>query len=184
MNILPREFYQRCTVDVAKDLLGKILVRQVQNIIISGIITETEAYRFDDPASHTYRGKTQRNKAMFGEEGRVYIYFTYGMHYCINAVAKDSNSPAGGVLFRALKPYKGIEMMKKNRKTEQMNNLTSGPAKITKAFSITKEHYGIDLTKSSEIYITEGIQVKNILSGPRIGITKAIEKKWNFKIEI
>ena len=98
MNILPREFYQRDTVIVAKKLLGKKLVRKIGNQEISGIITETEAYRHeDDPASHAFRKITDRNKVMFGDVGISYVYFTYGMHYCFNIVAKKSagNAPAG-----------------------------------------------------------------------------------------
>ncbi|MDE1829700.1 MAG: DNA-3-methyladenine glycosylase, partial [Thaumarchaeota archaeon] len=105
MSLLSRSFYRRDTVDVAKDLLGKRLVRKIDGITISGIISETEAYRYkDDPASHSFGGKTERNKAMFGEVGKAYVYFTYGMHYCVNAVAKDESVEAGAVLIRALVP--------------------------------------------------------------------------------
>ncbi len=102
---LTREFYARNTVQVAKDLLGKTLVRRIGKKTISGIITETEAYRYrDDPASHAFRSMTERNKAMFGEVGHAYVYFTYGMYYCVNAVAKSKNFQAGAVLIRSLEP--------------------------------------------------------------------------------
>jgi len=105
MKPLPRSFYSRNTVIVAKDLLGKTLVRKSGSKIISGIIIETEAYRYkDDPASHAGRGQTERNKAMFGQVGRAYVYFTYGMYYCFNVVAKSQNYEAGAVLIRALYP--------------------------------------------------------------------------------
>ena len=114
MKVLPREFYARETVKVAKELLGKYLVRKYNDKIISGIITETEAYRYkDDPASHAFRGMTERNKAMFGEVGRAYVYFTYGMYYCVNAVARSKNSEAGAVLIRSLKPSEGIDFYEK-----------------------------------------------------------------------
>src|SRR4029077_16740663 len=105
MRIIPRSFYDRDTVDVAQDLIGKLLVRRIGQKVISGMIIETEAYRYkDDEASHSFAGMTERNKAMFGEVGRAYVYFTYGMHYCMNVVARNVNFKAGAVLFRALEP--------------------------------------------------------------------------------
>jgi DNA-3-methyladenine glycosylase len=183
---LPREFYARDTVDVARDLLGKMLVRKIGKNIVSGIITETEAYRqSDDPASHAYKDMTERNQAMFGEVGHAYVYFTYGMYYCVNAVAKNKNYKAGAVLIRALTPKDGIKIMIKNRKTSNISNLTNGPAKLTLALDITKEHYGEDLVSSSHLYIINGIKInQKIISGPRIGIKKGTDKMWNFKISI
>lgn len=184
MNILPRKFYQKDTVIVAKRLLGKKLVRKIGNYEISGIITETEAYRHnDDPASHAYRKITDRNKVMFGDVGISYVYFTYGMHYCFNIVAKKSKVPAGAVLIRAIQPDKGIKKMQENRNLKNLKNLTNGPAKLTQALKITKKHYGIDLTKKSEIFITEGVKVKKIIESPRIGIKNGKEFLWNFKVE-
>src|SRR5579864_1341749 len=185
MAILARSFYDRDTVDVAKDLLGKTLVRKIDGNIISGIISETEAYRYrDDPASHTYGGMTERNKAMFGPVGRAYVYFTYGMHYCVNAVARSPDYDAGAVLIRSLVPKKGIDFMVHQRKTSDISNLTNGPAKLTQALKITKKEYGEDLTKRSNLFITDGLEIKKseIFAGPRIGIKKANDKMWNFKI--
>jgi DNA-3-methyladenine glycosylase len=185
MAIIARSFYDRDTVDVAKDLLGKTLVRKIDGNIISGIISETEAYRYkDDPASHTYGGMTERNKAMFGPVGRAYVYFTYGMHYCVNAVARSPDYEAGAVLIRSLVPKKGIDFMVHQRKTRDISNLTNGPAKLTQALMITKKEYGEDLTKRSNLYVIDGLKIKKsqILSGPRIGIKKANDKMWNFKI--
>ena len=119
---------------VAKGLLGKKIVRKVGNQRISGIITETEAYRHkDDPASHAYRKITERNKVMFGDVGFAYVYFTYGMHFCFNVVAKNSKTAAGAVLIRAIKPEKGIEIMQENRGDVNLKNLTNGPAKLAQA---------------------------------------------------
>ncbi len=185
MKILPRSFYARDTTDVARDLLGQILVRKINGKLITGIITETEAYRYkDDMASHSFSGRTERNKAMFGEVGRAYIYFTYGMHYCANVVARDDSTEAGAVLFRALYPTSGIEFMKKNRKMKEISNLTNGPAKLTQALKITKDQYGEDLAKESNLYIIKGEKFSNIKieKRPRIGIKKATEKLWNFRI--
>ena len=185
MNTLPREFYLRDTVSVAKELLGKRIVRKVGRTEISGIITETEAYRHkDDPASHAHRNITERNKVMFGEVGISYVYFTYGMYYCFNVVAKNKKTKAGAVLIRAIHPEKGIKTMQKNRKQDNIKNLTNGPAKLTQALQITKEQYGLDLTSDSKLYITEGIDKKKITSSPRIGIKEATDKLWNFKIKI
>ncbi|MDE1811417.1 MAG: DNA-3-methyladenine glycosylase [Thaumarchaeota archaeon] len=184
MKVLARSFYARDTVDVAKDLLGKILVRKINGNTISGIIIETEAYRYkDDPASHTFGGLTGRNKAMFGPVGQAYVYFTYGMHYCVNAVAKSPDFEAGAVLLRSLVPKQGLDLMSRQRKTDDVSNLTNGPAKLTQALMITKKEYGEDLTKKSSLYITDGFEIKksDILSGPRIGIKKATDKMWNFK---
>ena len=182
-DILPRDFYMHETTIVAKKLLGKRLVRKINKKIISGIIIETEAYRSDDPASHTYVGMTQRNKAMFGMVGCAYIYTTHGIHSCIDVVARSKQFDAGGVLIRALNPDIGIDIMEKNRQTNNFKNLTNGPAKLTQALQIDKKLYGIDLTKNTDLFITEGILTKNkIQSSPRIGIKKATDKLWNFKL--
>ena len=185
MSIISRSFYARDTVQVAQDLLGKILVRKINGNIVSGMIIETEAYRYkDDAASHSSGGMTERNKAMFGEVGKVYVYFTYGMHYCVNAVARSPDYQAGAVLIRSLIPQNGVDFMLRQRKILDISNLTNGPAKLTQALKITKKEYGEDLTKRSTLYVTAGIVVKKseILSGPRIGIKKATDKLWNFKI--
>ena len=103
---------------------------RIGNHELSGIITETEAYKHkDDPASHAFRNATERNKAMFGEVGRAYVYFTYGMHYCFNVVARHPKSDAGAVLIRSIEPEKGIKMMQHNRKKSDLKNLTNGPCK-------------------------------------------------------
>jgi DNA-3-methyladenine glycosylase len=181
--ILPRTFYSRDTIIVAKNLLGKKIVRKVGKQEISGIIIETEAYRHtDDPASHAFRKVTERNKVMFDEVGKAYVYFTYGMHYCFNVVARNSKFDAGAVLIRAIMPEKGIEIMEKNRCTKDRKKLTNGPAKLTQALGITKEHYGIDLTKDSRLFIVEGIKPRKIIASPRIGIKNATDRLWNFKM--
>jgi len=185
LSILTREFYLRDTVSVAKNILGKRIIRKVGNQKASGIITETEAYRHtDDPASHAFGKITDRNKVMFGEVGIAYVYFTYGMHYCFNVVARSPRVAAGAVLIRAMEPEIGIKEMLRNRNNVNLKDLTNGPAKLTQALQITKEHYGLDLTKKSELYITDGIKPRKIIESPRIGIRKATDKLWNFKIKI
>ena len=116
MTILPREFYSKDTVTVAKNLLGKKIIRKIGHSEMSGIITETEAYgHSDDLASHACRKITDRNKIMFGDVGFAYVYFTYGMHFCFNVVAKSPKIAAGAVLVRAIQPEKGITVMQENR---------------------------------------------------------------------
>ena len=186
MITLPRSFYSQDTITVAKNLLGKRIVRKIDNTELSGVISETEAYRHkDDPASHAFRKIPERNKVMFGEVGKAYVYFTYGMHYCFNVVAKNSKFDAGAVLIRSIVPEKGIEIMQKNREMNNVKNLVNGPAKLTQALSINKEHYGVDLTNDSELFITEGVKThEKIIASPRVGIKVATEKLWNFKISI
>ena len=189
---LPRSFYARETASVARDLLGRLLVRVEgglgRPLVMSGIITETEAYgSSDDPASHARRGMSRRNKAMFGTVGTAYVYFTYGMHYCINAVARGSESDAGAVLIRAINPVKGADLMMRNRGREGVRGLADGPAKLTMAMRINKAQYGADLTDSGgEVYIGIGAGQSagaGVSESERIGIRHGTEKLWNFKLE-
>ena len=183
MTILPREFYSNDTVDVARHLLGKKIIRKTRRQQMSGIITETEAYRYkDDPASHAFNKITDRNRAMFGEVGLAYVYFTYGMHYCFNVVAISPKTMAGAVLIRSIMPEKGIEAMHENRGNVSLKNISNGPAKLAQALAITKEHYGVDLTKNSNLHISNGREPKEIVSSPRTGISKATDRLWNFRM--
>jgi len=184
MRLLPRGFYSRDTATVARDLLGKRLVRKIGNATVSGIITETEAYKHGrDPASHAHAGMTERNRAMFGEVGMAYVYFTYGMHYCVNAVAKSRNVRAGAVLNRAIRPERGIRIMAKNRGNRRPDEIANGPAKLTQAMQIDKRLYGTDLSKEGGLFIAEGIDSRiRIRTSRRVGISKAVDKKWNYRI--
>ncbi len=183
MTILPRAFYSKDTVTVARNLLGKKIIRKVGRHKLSGMIIETEAYgHTDDQASHAFRNTTDRNKAMFEDVGMAYVYFTYGMHFCFNVVARAPKKAAGAVLVRAIEPELGIEIMKKNRGNMDLRNLTNGPAKLTQALCITLQHYGTDLTKNSTLCIADGYSPKKITASQRTGITKAVDKLWNFKI--
>jgi DNA-3-methyladenine glycosylase len=167
-------------------LLGKKIIRKAGNQKMSGIITETEAYRHkNDPASHAFRRKTERNRAMFEEVGRAYVYFTYGMYFCFNVVAKNPKVEAGAVLIRAIHPEKGIDVMKKNRGKTEEKNITNGPAKLTQALGITKKQYGVDLTRDVNLFISDGLAKRGkIIAAPRIGIKTALDNLWNFKIQI
>ncbi len=192
MRPLPRSFYTRSTLLIAKELLGKRIIRTEGKRLLSGIIVETEAYLQNDPASHSFNGPTQRNSVMFGLGGHLYVYFTYGMHYCANVVT----GPKGigeAVLIRAVEPTEGIEWMIQRRFTDRTDStldqkrhiaLTNGPAKFAQAFGLTTEHSGLDLL-NSEIIITNGTALARgtIAASTRIGITKAAEKRWRFFVK-
>lgn len=186
MQKLPRKFYTQRTLTVAKELLGKIFVRKIGSISLSGMIVETEAYLFNDPASHSFRGITDRTKPMFNNGGFLYVYFTYGMHYCANVVT-NREGIGEAVLIRAVEPIEGLEMMSVNRnmkKTGDLHTLTNGPTKFAQAFSLTTIHSGIDLCED-DIFITEGqpIPKLKIVSTTRIGISTAKDKKWRFYLK-
>lgn len=187
LSIPNQKFYYRHTELVAKELVGKKLVRIIYEskdkmYRLSGLIVETEAYGFDeDPASHAYRGLTPRNTPMFGEAGHAYIYFTYGNYYCVNVSARSSEVKAGAVLIRALQPLEGIHIMKILRNTNDELSLSSGPGKLTQALRIDKSLNGQDMTNArAQIHIENGINPQRIISSSRIGIREAREKKWRF----
>lgn len=184
MNILPLSFYERDTVEVAHDLIGKLLVRHVDGHYLTGIINETEAYRADDPACHAFKGKTERNAALFGPVGHAYVYFIYGNHFCLNIVARELSMISGGVLIRSIIPCQGIDTMLRNRNYPPTKILTNGPGKITQAVSITKKQQGVDVTKQGELYILSGVTVNPnaIHKTPRIGITAAHDRFWRFVV--
>ncbi len=121
---------------------------------------------------------------MFGQVGWSYVYFTYGMHYCFNVVAKKDSEESGAVLIRSIQPRLGIETMIKNRKIDLISNLVNGPAKLTQAMQITKKQYHVDLTKDSNLFIIDGIKTTKILAKPRIGIKAGSDKLWNFSFKI
>jgi DNA-3-methyladenine glycosylase len=186
MSFQNSSFYQRPTEVVAKDLVGKKLVRTIRNnkkqFRLAGIIVETEAYGYsDDLASHAYVGPTCRNKVMFGDVGRAYVYFTYGNHFCLNVSARRSKVEAGAVLIRGIEPVEGVELMRRFRPVDDIFSLTSGPGKLTQALNITSSLNGADMTNSeSEIYIEFGKRPKHIVTTPRIGITRGVDKEWRF----
>lgn len=190
-NRLKQDFYLRETPLVAQELLGKLLVIAHDDTLLIGKIVETESYQSNDPASHSYRGKTERNSAMFGPVGRAYVYINYGIHHGFNIVARNIELSAGGVLVRALEPLLGIESMKKNRKQkfsdQNIHDLSNGPGKLTQALGITKEYNHLDLSRSSHIFITHDIltaqQHYYVGTSSRIGISKGKQYQWRFFIE-
>lgn len=183
LSLVPRSFYARDTVQVARNLLGKHLVRVRGRTRMEGRIVEVEAYRGRrDPASHAYRGRTLRNAPMFGEPGHAYIYFTYGNHYCLNITTQKPGTP-GAVLIRAIQPTKGLPTMRRLRPNMFDLNLTNGPGKLTKALGIDRALNEIDMTQPGPLFITESNGPKFTLRrSPRIGIRLGTDRLWRFYI--
>ncbi|MDH7516444.1 MAG: DNA-3-methyladenine glycosylase [Bacteroidota bacterium] len=181
-RILPGEFYRRSTLEVACDLLGKIFVRIVEGEALAGRIVEVEAYHEDgDEASHSFRGRTARNAAMFRAGGILYVYFTYGMHYCMNVVTEREGVGAA-VLIRALYPLTGIPRMRRNRgKADPPERLTDGPAKCCRAFGIDRTQDGLPLT-GPDLFVLDapGVEDRHVRRTPRIGIRRSADLPWRF----
>lgn len=185
LSPLPRAFYDRPSVEVARDLLGKTLQRRSEAGLTAGIIVETEAYDgANDSASHAWRGRTRRNAVMFGPPGHAYVYFTYGMHYCINAVT-GSAGQASAVLLRAIQPIVGLDIMRERRGTHIPDrDLARGPGRLCQALGITTADYGTDLTGDA-LWISEtptGTADLLIAATPRIGVTRAADRPWRFVV--
>lgn len=177
---LPLSFYKHNTEKVAKNLLGKLLVRILEDgTRLSGLIVETEAYLgIKDKACHTFGGrKTEKTRSMYLDGGHSYIYFIYGMYYCFNVVTCDEKQPEA-VLIRALEPIEGLDRMKRFRKQKDLFALTSGPGKLCQALNINRELDGLSL-RDSQLFIEKSDYLKKfeIISRPRIGIHYAEEAK-------
>lgn len=183
MRKLNKEFFDNNTIEVAPNLLGCYLIHEGVEGKTIGKIVETEAYLQDDEASHSFRGKTQRNSVMFEEAGKAYIYFIYGNHYCFNVVT-NKKGIGEAVLIRALEPISGIELMKKRRGINDVRQLCSGPGKLVQAMGIKKEHNGINLLKGKlRISLANKKEKFSIKSGKRIGIAKGAELPYRFYIK-
>lgn len=184
MPILTRNFYNRSSLEVAPELLGKILVRKVNNQIISGRIVEVEAYvAFTDQASHSFKGKNKRNSSLYLSAGHAYVHKIH-MQNCLDIVTDNKDIPSG-VLIRAIEPIKGINIMMLNRKTDNIKNLTNGPGKLCQSLNIDRTLDGIDVcSKSSLIYIIEdGFVANKIVKSTRIGISKDTDKEYRFYLK-
>ena len=177
---LPQSFYDRPTLDVARDLIGKVLVHDRRGALTSGIIVEVEAYIGEsDPACHAAPGPTKRNEPLYGSPGRAYVYLNYGIHWLVNAVTEAKGSPAA-VLIRALEPLEGVETMKRRRKRRvPVHDLCRGPGNLTVAMGITAAQNREDLC-GARLYIEDrGLPAPHEIAwGPRIGITVGTEREW------
>lgn len=182
-DVLPRSFFQRDAREVGPQLLNKVLASADGR---AGRIVEVEAYvGAIDPAAHTFRGKTKRNAVMFGPAGHMYVYFTYGMHWCCNTVCGDEGE-GNGVLIRALEPIAGLELMRAARpKIRRDRELCSGPARLTQALGITGEQNGIDLVRARDGYtvVDDGTPPpENVPGSARIGIREGTDLLWRWYV--
>jgi DNA-3-methyladenine glycosylase len=171
MEITDRGFFERPALDVAQDLIGNTLLFNG----VGGIIVETEAYSSEDAASHSFKGLTKRNSSMFGPAGRAYIYRSYGIHWCLNAVCL----PGSAVLIRALYPTIGLSLMRARRGVEADRLLCSGPGRLCQALAIHGSHDGYRLTETPFQAVPRQ-KAMPVHTGKRIGISKAVEKPWRF----
>ncbi|MCW4050236.1 MAG: DNA-3-methyladenine glycosylase [Candidatus Bathyarchaeota archaeon] len=181
-RVLDKKFYSRDTAEVAKGLLGKVLVRKLDDEYLEGIIVETEAYYgVDDPASRAYHGKKQYNRVMFEEPGHLFIYNVH-RYWMLNFIAHDDG--VGGILIRAIEPTKGIETMQRNRPKKKETDLTSGPGKLTVALRVTKNLNGLPITDESCTIHVKGNEMEfEIGTSHRIGVTKDLPKELRFYIK-
>ena len=188
MSRLEQDFYRRSTLTVARELLGKRLVRVVDGQRLSGLIVEVEAYiGEDDAACHAACGRTPRNEAMYGPSGHAYVYFIYGMHHCLNVVTEETGFPAA-VLIRDLEPLEGLDIMRRYRSGKPDRELTNGPAKLCQALAIEMGFNGVDLCTGEVLFIEEGQMVaqEEVGTSPRIGIKAnelAMSVPWRFYLQ-
>lgn len=177
---LGRGFFERYSATVAKELVGCLLVRVADGTRLSGTVVETEAYRGSrDPASHAYRGKTKRNDVMFGPAGFAYVYFTMGVHYCLNVTTEKEGFPAA-VLIRAVQPVEGTEKMKRNRGVRELTRVAAGPGNLTKALGIDGELNGEDMVTSRRLFFEAGEKVRDIGASSRVGVSAGKSFRWRF----
>lgn len=182
---LPRAFYDRPTLVVAHDLLGKLLLRRTPEGVAGGVIVETEAYvAAIDPAAHGFRGQTPRNRSMFGGPGMAYVYRSYGIHFCLNAVTEGEGA-AAAVLIRAIRPLVGVGLMRA-RRGERITDrdLARGPGRLCQALALTTADDGADLLGSA-LWIAEAsvnVPAPRIATTPRVGISQAADWPWRFVV--
>jgi DNA-3-methyladenine glycosylase len=171
---LPRDFFARSVHSVAPELIGATLLFGG----VGGRIVEVEAYDQEDPASHGYRGRTERNAAMFGPPGHAYVYRSYGIHWCLNLVCEESGR-ACAVLIRALEPTYGLDLMRDRRGLDGPRLLCAGPGRLCQALGITRDHDGLPLDEPP-FELRAGEEPVEVAAGPRIGITRAAENPWRY----
>jgi DNA-3-methyladenine glycosylase len=180
------EFLESGSVKVAKQLLGWRFYREIDGQRVGGIIVETEAYSQEDAASHSYRGKSPRTEVMFGPAGFIYVYFTYGMHHCVNIVTGHEGH-GEAVLLRALVPDEGLNIIRERRNNRPDNELTDGPAKLCQALGITRADSGQQLNNGNNgrfLLLPPEKAVRKLPPTERIGITKDTHRLWRFTAEL
>ena len=173
---LPRRFYERDPAQVARDLIGRLLVREVDGERLVGKVVEAEAYARDDPASHAFRGETGRNRSMFGPPGHAYVYRSHGIHRCLNAVTL----PGSAVLLRALEPVEGLDAMTRHRGLGDPRLLCAGPGRLCQALAIDLEDDGIDLCTRGGLWLAGPEAAGDVLVTRRVGISVAVDVPWRF----
>lgn len=179
-EVVERSALPADTVDLARALIGKILVRETADGVLSGRIVETEAYPVGDPAGHAFRGRTLRNQSMFLGPGHAYIYRAYGIHDMLN-VSSEAAGVGAGVLLRALEPLEGVDAMRRNRYVEALRDLARGPGRLAAAVAIDSGLDGLDLYRRGALWISQDLQeIGGIGSSPRIGLTKAADSRLRF----
>jgi DNA-3-methyladenine glycosylase len=181
---LPREFFDRSAERVAPDLLGCVLERSAPEGTVAVRLTEVEAYAGPlDPASHAYRGPTKRNEVMFGPPGHAYVYFTYGMHFCVNLVCLGEGT-AAAVLIRAGEVVAGEELARRRRPRSAVRDLARGPARLCEALAIDRALYGADVCHpASPLRVLPGEPASGLRTGPRTGVTSAKDVPWRFWLD-
>jgi DNA-3-methyladenine glycosylase len=174
---LRRSFFDRSVHKVAPELIGATLLVDG----VGGIIVEVEAYHHTDPAAHSYIGRTERNAVMFGPAGYAYVYRSYGIHWCLNFVCEGDGS-ASAVLIRAIAPTEGLAAMRRRRGLRDERALCSGPGKLCEAMAVTHRHNGLPLDRAP-FELRARSKAPDIVTGVRIGITKAVEKPWRYGLK-
>jgi DNA-3-methyladenine glycosylase len=173
---LPRRFYQRDASEVARDLLGRLLVRELDGARMVGRIVEAEAYGRDDPGSHAYRGLRPRNASMFGPPGRTYVYISHGIHHCLNLVCQAPTA----VLVRALEPLVGLEEMAERRGLADPRLLCAGPGRLCQAFGITVAEDGTSVIRRQGLWVAAGEPVRDVAVTLRIGMSDDVNRPWRY----
>jgi DNA-3-methyladenine glycosylase len=174
--VLAGKFYDRESLEVARDLIGRLLVREIDGSRMVGRIVEAEAYGRDDPGSHAFRGPTRRNASMFGPPGRAYVYVSHGIHHCLNVVCRAPTA----VLIRAVEPVEGEDQMVRRRGLEDPRLLCAGPGRLCQALGITLAEDGTPLTRRNDLWLAAGEPATDVAATLRIGMSDSVNRPWRF----
>jgi DNA-3-methyladenine glycosylase len=175
--VLGRAFFARPAVEVARDLVGKLLVRADDGVVAR--LVETEAYHQDDPASHAYQRRTARNAPLYGPPGHAYVYLNYGVHWCLN-VATGQDGVGEGCLLRAAQPLEGLEVMHARRGPVAERDLLRGPGRLGQAYGLDGSWSGRDLCAGGPLHLADDADRPDVAAGPRVGVSRAADRPWRF----